>query len=113
MKQFTIHRLIRWSATAAVIVLCLRRILFLTNPGLLPSEKWQPNSVTAKWIGIAINSLSELVLLLVLLGLPFCLYASYRMRHKQSGSKAAVLDALFSAIMYATAYFLLAPPKLS
>ena len=113
MKQISIHTLIRWSATVGVLVLCLRRILYLSYSGLLPSKNWQPNSIFAKWLGITINGLSELVLLLILLGLPFCLYASFRKRNDGSGKAAIVIDTMFSAVVYGTAYLLLAPPKMS
>jgi hypothetical protein len=85
----------------------LSRVPELPSIGVL-----HPASTYAKWAGITVNSAAELVLLLILLGLPFCLYLSIRTNSERIWTYSLAVDVVFSAMLYATAYFLLSPPLL-
>ena len=108
--QLGIHALIRWSSGLGTAVLGARRILYLAYPDFLPSRRWQPHSEHARWAGIAVNSSAELILLLILLGIPFLLHLSVRVREGRLWTYPFAVDLAFSAILYGTAYILLPPP---
>jgi hypothetical protein len=82
----------------------------LADPMLLPSQNWNPRSDWARWIGLAMDRTAELILLLVLLGLPFCVYLSIRTGQSRFRSLPFATDLIFCLSVYGAAYFLLAPP---
>lgn len=94
-------------------MLCLRRVILLALPNFLPSQNWHPESSYAKWLGIAVNSTAELVLLLTLLGTPFWLIFTLRAQRTRAGNPSVMIDLLLVVLLYGAAYFLLAPPKIT
>src|SRR5258708_31351160 len=111
MGRFNLHVFIRWSAVAGILVLFIRRTLYLRYPNFLPSRSWHPESASARWIGMAMNGITEFVILCVLLGLPFCFYLMIRFRLARLWSRPVALDVAFCVVAYLSAYFFLSPPK--
>lgn len=112
MKTLNFHALTRYGCLAGIVVLLLRRVLFLELPGLLPTPHgWQPYSESVKWVGIAVDAVTVGALYLVLLSIPFCLLHSLRIRQDRALSWAFIIDLALSVALYGTAYLLLAPPQ--
>lgn len=109
-KILSLHILIRWCACLGTAMLLIRRVLYLNFPDFLPSKTWAPHSTSAKWAGIAVNGITELILQLILLGLPICLYVAASTHRGGHSRSPLVVDAAFSGVLYGAAYFLLAQP---
>ena len=107
-KELYLHVALRLTALLGVLVLCVRRVIYIMYPAFLPSRAWHPTSWYAKLIGITINSGSELLALVALLGIPAFLYLEVR-RRSELGRLA--IDIGLSLLLYITAYFFLAPPQ--
>jgi len=107
LRQSTFDQLIRWGASVGIAVLLLRRLLFNRYPGFLPTRIWHPTSSAAKWTGLAVDAATVFTLLIVLLGLPFCLYFAIRLRDRLHHAQALVIDALCVAALYGTAFVFL------
>ena len=67
----TLHPLTRWAAFTGIAVMGVRRLVYVKFPNFLPSSAWRPESW---WAGVLINAVFELILLMLLLGVPFCIY---------------------------------------
>jgi hypothetical protein len=99
----SIHPLTRWAAFAGIALLVVRRLLYLTFPNLLPSSAWRPES----WgTGLLISALFELILLIVLLGVPFCI-CLFRLRTGHTTARDLLIDCAAAASLYLTALLLL------
>jgi hypothetical protein len=99
----TIDPLIRWSAFAGIALLVVRRLLYLTFPNFLPSSAWRPES----WgTGLLISAVFELILLVVLLGVPFGIYF-FRLRSGHTTARDLFIDCAAAASLYLTALLLL------
>ena len=105
------HAAIRYGAVVAVVLLCVRRILFLAFPNLLPRKGWHPESVMTKWIGIAVHALTVFPLTILLIGLPFLLVCVFWVRKSPVERRAFLTDSLYLIVAYAVAFFILTPPK--
>jgi hypothetical protein len=62
--------LIRWAAFTGIALLVGRKLLSVTFPSFLPSSAWRPESW---WAGVLASAAFELILLIFLLGVPFCI----------------------------------------
>ena len=106
-----VHSFARWGSAIGISVLCLRRFLYLKYPGFLPSENWNPSSTTTQWASTIFNTTALFIMLLVLPGVPLCLYLAVRTRKAQSGNIPLAVDATAFVALYAATYFLLFPPR--
>lgn len=76
-------------------------MLYVTFPNFLPSSAWPPESW---WAGVLANAVFELILLLFLLGVPFCIYF-FRLRYTRA--RDLLIDCAAAGSLYLTALFLL------
>jgi len=106
-----VHAMVRYAGVAAVLVLVLRRLIYLRFPSLLPSKAWHPDSTFLKWTGIATNTAFELVIQLTLLGAPIGILIAYRARTGRSSKKPMLVSVAVLMLMYGVAWLLLSPPK--
>jgi hypothetical protein len=97
----TLHPLTRWAAFTGIGLLVARRLVYLTFPNFLPSSAWRPESW---WAGLLISAVFELILLMVLIGVPFCIYF-YRLRY--TSARDLLIDCAAAGSLYLTALFLL------
>ena len=105
------HSLVRRAAGAAIVLMLLRRALYLAVPGLLPSPGWLPISAFHRWTGAIANGMVEFVFQVILLGAPIGCWLAFRTR-SGAGWKRSMLATLAAVmLMYAVAWFLLPPPK--
>ncbi len=79
----------------------LRKFVYVTFPNLLPSSAWRPDSWRA---GLLISAVVELLLLMVLLGVPFCIYF-FRLRY--TSARDLLIDCAAAGSLSLTALFLL------
>ena len=107
MRVSTLHLCIRFGACCGILVLVVRRLLFLHSPDFLPSKYWLPRSASAKLAGIVVNGATELVLQLLLLGLPIFLFIAARIDRTR---RQLILNVAFSIALYIASGFLLGPP---
>jgi len=96
-----VHPLIRWAAYAGIALLVVRRLLHVTFPNLLPSSAWRPESW---WAGLLADAVFELFLLLLLLGVPFCIYF-FRLRYTRA--RDLLIDCAAAASLYLVTLLLL------
>jgi hypothetical protein len=75
------------------------------------SEGWHTASEFGRWAGIAANAGIELALLMVLLGVPFCVYCAFRLRTARSSARCLLIDVAAAVSLYIAAIFLLRPPS--
>ena len=94
--------LTRWAAFAGIVLLVLRRLTYVTFPNLLPSSAWPPES----WAGVLANAAFELILLILLLGVPGCIYF-FRLRTGLTSARDLLIDCAAAASLYMTALLLL------
>ena len=113
VTPFKVHLVTRWTAVLGILVLCVRRIIFLGMPNFLPSKNWRPESPHARSLGIVANSTAELVVLLTLLGTPFLLFIALRTRRTRAGNSWLVIDFSLAVLLYWAAYLLLPPPNIT
>jgi hypothetical protein len=97
----TLHRLTRWAAFAGIALMVVRRLVYVTFPNFLPSSAWRPEQW---WAGVLITAVFELILLIVLLGVPFCIYFFGR---RYTGARDLLADCAAAGSLYLTALFLL------
>jgi hypothetical protein len=97
----TIYRLIRWAAFTGIALLVVRRLVYVTFPNFLPSSRWPPESW---WAGVLSNAVFELLLLMFLLGVPFCIYF-FRLRY--TSARELLIDCAAAGGLYLTALLLL------
>jgi len=107
-----LHNWIRSGATIAAVTLLGRRFVYHEYPNFLPSKLWEPHSAIARSAGLAADGLTTLILMLALLGLPFCVYFSFRLLARPDTLRPALVDLAFVLVLYAMAYYLLSPPSL-
>ena len=77
-EAHSLHALIRWAALTGVLLLLLKKVVRAALPNLLPSNSWRPEFW---WRGFAMEATFELLLLVLLLGLPYCMFRS---RHRSA-----------------------------
>ena len=99
----TLHPLIRWAAFTGIALLVVRRLVYVTFPNFLPSSAWRPE---AWWAGVLANAAFELILLMFLLGVPFCIYF-FSLRTGQTSARDLLIDCAAAGTLYLTALFLL------
>jgi hypothetical protein len=97
----TLHPLTRWAAFAGIALMVIRRLVYVTFPTFLPSSRWRPESW---WAGVLITAVFELILLVVLIGVPFCIYF-FRLRY--TSARDLLIDCAAALSLYLTALFLL------
>lgn len=97
----TLHPLTRWAAFTGIAVMGVRRLVSVTFPNFLPSSAWRPESWRA---GVLISAVFELILLMALVGVPFCIYF-FRLRY--TSARDLLMDCAAAGSLYLTAVFLL------
>jgi len=97
----TLHRLTRWAALTSIALMVVRKLVYVTFPNVLPSSAWRPESWRA---GVLITAVFELILLIVLLGVPFCIYF---FRRRYTSARDLLIDCAAAGSLYLTAVFLL------
>jgi hypothetical protein len=97
----TLHPLIRWAGFTGIALLVVRRLLYVTFPNFLPSSRWRPESW---WAGVLANGVFELILLMLLLGVPFCIYF-FRLRYTRA--RDLLIDCAAAGSLYLTALLFL------
>ena len=95
--------LIRWAAFTGIALLAVRRWVYATFPNFLPSSAWPRESWLA---GVLASAAFELVLLVFLLGIPFCIYR-FRLRAGHTGARDLLIDCAAAVSLYLAALFLL------
>jgi hypothetical protein len=96
-----LHPLARWAAFTGIALMVVRRLVYVIFPSFLPSRAWLPEHW---WAGLLISVVFELILLLVLLGVPFSIYF-FRLRY--TSARDLVIDCAAAGTLYLTALFLL------
>ncbi|MCX6627574.1 MAG: hypothetical protein NTW28_08095 [Candidatus Solibacter sp.] len=97
----TLRPLTRWAAFTGIAFMVVRRLVYVIFPNFLPSSAWRPESW---WAGVLINAVFELILLVLLMGVPFCIYF-FRLRY--TSARDLLIDCAAAASLYLTALFLL------
>ena len=97
----TLYPLIRWAAFTGIALLVVRRLLYVIFPGFLPSAAWRRESWLA---GLLATAAFELILLVILLGVPFCIYF-FRLRYKKS--RDLLIDSGAAVCLYLATLLLL------
>ena len=98
-----IHPLIRWAAFTGIALLIVRRLIHWTFPNALPSSAWRPKL----WgVGLLADAVFDLVLLVLLLGVPFCIYY-FRHCTGQRTARDLLIDCGAAAGLYITTLLLL------
>jgi hypothetical protein len=100
-KPRALHPPIRWAAFTGIALLVVRRLVYVIFPGFLPSSAWRPESW---WAGVLANAVFELILLMFLLGVPFCIYF-FRLRYTKS--RDLLIDSAAAVCLYLTTLLLL------
>jgi hypothetical protein len=99
----TLNPLIRWAAVTGIALLVARRLVYLTFPSFLPSSAWRPESWRA---GVLINAVFELILLILLMGVPLCIYF-FRLSTRRTSERDLLIDCAAAGSLYLTALLLL------
>ena len=99
----TLQPLIRWAAFTGIALLATRRFGYAKFPNFLPSSAWRPESW---WTGVLINAAFELLLLLLLLGVPICIYR-FRLRGGNTTARDLLIDCAAAVALYLAALLLL------
>ena len=99
----SIHPLIRWAAFTGIALLVVRRLVYVIFPNFLPSSAWRPESW---WAGALANAVFELILLVFLLGVPFCIYR-FRLRTGNTSVRDLLIDCAAAVGLYLTALLML------
>jgi hypothetical protein len=84
-------------------LLVARRLVYATFPKFLPSSAWPQSSWLA---GVLINAAFELILLMFLLGVPFCIYF-FKLRTGHTNARDLLIDCAATVSLYLAALFLL------
>jgi hypothetical protein len=103
LHPLTLHPLTRWAAFTGIALLVVRRSVYVIFPNFLPSSAWRPESW---WAGVLINAVFELILLVLLMGVPFCIYF-FRLRTGNTSARNLLIDCAAAGSLYLTALFLL------
>jgi hypothetical protein len=98
-----LHPLIRGAAFTGIALLVVRRLVYVIFPNFLPSSAWRPESWLA---GALINAAFELMLLVFLLGVPFCIYY-FRRRTGNTSARDLLIDCGAAVSLYLAALLLL------
>jgi hypothetical protein len=77
--------------------------VYTVFPNLLPSSAWRPESW---WAGLLASAVFELILLLILLGVPLGIYF-FKLRTGRTNVRDLLLDCAAAAGLYLTAMVLL------
>jgi len=108
-RNRTLHFWLRTGAVVGTTVFLLRRLLYLLYPDALPSHAWHPATTTARWLGSVANGLIFMVAYVALMGVPLCLFLVFTTGQHRAGMRKVLTDLAFAAVLYAAAYFLIAP----
>jgi hypothetical protein len=100
-QQRTFHPLVRWVAFTVIALMVVRKLVYVTFPSFLPSSAWRPETWRA---GLLISVISEFILLLVLLGVPFCIYY---FRRRYTSARDLLIDCAAAGSLFLTVLFLL------
>lgn len=84
-------------------LLAVRRLVSVTFPNFLPSSAWRPESWRA---GVLASAVFDLILLMFLLGVPFCIYF-FRLRTGHTSVRDLLIDCTAAGSLYLTALLLL------
>jgi hypothetical protein len=103
MNEARCQPLIRWAAFTGVALLVVRRLVSVAFPNFLPSSAWRPESW---WAGLLASAVFELILLMFLLGIPFCIYF-FRLRSGNTSVRDLLIDCTAAGSLYLTALLLL------
>jgi hypothetical protein len=95
----TLHPLIRRAAFTGIALLVVRRLVYAIFPNFLPSSAWRPENW---WAGALADASFELLVLVFLVGIPFCIY---RTRHRSA--RDVLIDCAATAGLYLSALLLL------
>ena len=98
-----VHPLIRWAAFTDIAFLVVRRLLYVTFPNFLPSSAWPPESW---WAGVLADAVFELMLLMLLLGVPFCIYF-FTLRTGHPSARDLLINCAAAVSLYLTTLLLL------
>ena len=91
------------SASAGLGVLRDAYVALLPPRARVIARRWRPESW---WAGVLTNAVFELVLLMFLLGVPFCIYF-FRLRTGRTSVRDLLIDCAAAVTLYLTALFLL------
>jgi hypothetical protein len=97
------RNLIRWAAFIGIALLALRRLVYATFPTFRPSSAWRPE---LWWAGVLAEAVFTLVVLLFLLGVPFCMYR-FRLRTGHTSARDLLIDCAAVASLCLNALLLL------
>jgi hypothetical protein len=103
--------LIRLASMGGIVLLVARRWVYLFFPKFLPSRAWIPASSLSRWAGAITSGVFAMVMILILLGVPFCFYFYGRLFWRSPNVRHLLIDATFAVGLYVTAWFLLSPPS--
>jgi len=103
--------LLRCSALIGILVLSVRRLIFITYPDFLPSQQGNPGSSIAMWAGVAVNCILLPTIVFTVMGAPLFLYLAIRAYSSKTQQRRLILDIALSLNLYVFAYFLVAPPR--
>jgi hypothetical protein len=95
----THYELARWASFGGIAMLAVRRLARAAFPNLLPSNAWPAESW---WIGGLIDAAFDLVRVLLLLAVPFCIY-----RSRHTSAHDLLIDFAAAASLYLAAVLLL------
>lgn len=99
----SLHPLTRWAAFTGIALLLVRRFVYFAFPSFLPSSAWSPSL----WLtGTLATAAFELIVLLLLLGVPFCLYF-FRLRGGSTSARDLWIDCAATGALYLAALLLL------
>ena len=99
----TLRPLTRWAAFTGIALLVVRRSVYVAFPNALPSSAWPPTL----WLtGTLATAAFELIVLLLLLGVPFCFYY-FRQRNGHTSARDVWIDCAAAAGLYLAAFLLL------
>jgi len=99
----TFHPLTRWAAFAGIALLVLRKLVFAAFPDARPTSAWRPEFW---WAGLLTTAFFELILFVLLLGVPVCIYR-FRLRTGNINGRELLIDCAAAVSLYLTALFLL------
>ena len=99
----TRYPLIRWAAFTGIALLVVRRLVYVTFPNFLPSSAWPRESWLA---GTLATAVFELIVFMLLLGVPFCIYR-FRLRTGHTSARDLFIDCAAAVCLYLAALVLL------
>jgi hypothetical protein len=95
----SLHPLIRRASLTGIALLVATRLTRAVSPNLLPSSSWRPEFC---WLGVTIAATFELLLLVLLLGVPYCIF-----RSRYASARDLLLDFAAAVSLYLATLLLL------